>query len=310
MPVKVVTDSTADLPPQVAEELAITVVPEYLRFGHESYRDVVDISHDEFYRRLESTKIHPTTSQPTPDDFAAVYRQLSQQTREIVSIHVSARLSGTCNSALQGKNIAATGCDISIVDSKALSMGLGLPVLLAARMAKAGVGLQKIVDEVQLAIENTRLYGTLDTLKYLLKGGRIGKTKALLGSVLNVKPVLTIRDGELVPIGNVRSRARGIDKLFELAGTVPGVQELAVVYTTTPDEALGLKNRLHAAYENVQIHLSRLGPALGVHGGPGTLIVVARGSSGSASTVTNLESKIPKIHVPAIHLPKFKLPHR
>jgi DegV family protein with EDD domain len=318
MPVRIVSDSTADLSPEIVRELGISIVPMYVRFGEENYRDGIDISHDEFYEKLMHSRLHPNTSQPTPDDFARVYRELSKETREIVSIHVSNKLSGTCSAALQGKELSATGCDIRVVDSKSVSMGVGLPVMLAARLANAGESLQKITDEVKQAIANTQLFGTLDTLRYLLLGGRIGKTKALLGSVLNVKPVLTMRDGELVPIGNARTRAKGIERLFDIVRNTVGIQELAVVHSTTPDEASSLRERLSSLIDSSHIYMARLGPALGVHGGPGTLIVTFRKKSlglkdtdgkGESKTLSEKPSHR-KITIPPLHLPRLNLPHR
>ncbi|HEX9897478.1 MAG TPA: DegV family protein [Dehalococcoidales bacterium] len=308
MPVRIVTDSTADLTPQLARELGITVVPVYVRFGHESYRDGIDISREEFYERLVTSPVHPTTSQPTPADFVQVYRELSKETDKIVSIHVSGKLSGTCNSALQGKELAETKCDIKVIDSESATMGLGMTVLAAARLATSGESLQKITDEVKQAIPNTHLLGLFDTLKYLLLGGRIGKAKALLGGILNVKPLLTLRDGELHPIGNVRTRVKGIERLSDFVKNALGIQELAVVHTTTLDEASSLKDRLSSFVDTSRLHLARLAPALGVHTGPGLLAVVLRRKS--TSDKDESQSNARKMHVPSLHLPKVNLPHR
>ena len=276
MTVRIVTDSTADLPPQIAGELGITVVPVYLRFGDKVYRDGVDISEDEFYQKLVESPIHPSTSQPTPADFTEVYQKLSQEADEIVSIQITSKLSGTYNSALQGREMAGVRCHIEVVDSLSGSMGLGLITMAAARLAKAGEGLQTVMEEVRQVIPNIHLLGVLDTLKYLLLGGRIGKAKALLGSVLNVKPLITIRDGEIVPAGLARTRSKGIERLFELAKNALNIQELAIVHSTTPDEAGSLKERIASIFDKRRIHIARLGPALGVHFGPETLIIALR----------------------------------
>ncbi len=273
MTVRVVTDSTADLPETVTRELGITVVPVYLRFGETAYRDGVDISQDEFYHKLVESPIHPTTSQPTPADFAEVYRKLSREAEGIVSIQVTSKLSGTYNSALQGREMAEAGCHIEIVDSFSVSMGLGLITMAAARLAKAGENLQVVMEEIRQAIPCIRILAVFDTLKYLLLGGRVGKAKALLGSLLNVKPLLTMRDGELVPVGLARTRNKGIERLYELAKTALDIQEVAIVHSTTPEEASSLKERIASFFDSKRIHVSRLGPALGVHGGPGALIL-------------------------------------
>jgi DegV family protein with EDD domain len=274
--IKIVTDSTADLPDQLVQELGITVVPVYVRFGEEVYLDGVDMSEDEFYERLTHDPVHPNTTQPTPQDFLEVYRKLSPKADGIVSIHVSGKLSGTCNSALMAKEMLETRCPVEVVDSETLSMSLGLTAIVAAQMAKAGESLDKVVEETKQAIHKIHLFALLDTLEYLKRGGRIGKVKALLGSVLNVKPMLAVKDGELVPVGQVRTRAKGIDKLFDFVKNTADIQDLAVVYNTTPDEAQNLAERIGSVFDREKIRLARLGPGLGVHGGPGAMIVALR----------------------------------
>jgi len=311
VPVRIVTDSTCDLSPELVKELGISVVPVYVRFGQTSYRDGIDISHTEFYERLVNGTVHPSTSQPTPADFAEVYRSLAKDTDEIISVHVSRKLSGTCEAALQGKELADTKSNITVVDSESVTMGLGMIGLAGARMATAGGDRQKVINEIKQAIENTRLLGVFDTLKYLLLGGRIGKAKALLGGVLNLKPVLTLRDGELHPIGNVRTKGKAIDRLTEFVKNALGIQELAVVHTTTPDDASRLKDILSPLVGKNRLHLARMGPALGVHGGPGVLAVVFRKKA--AELIDRAEESLsvrPKIHVPSLRLPKINLPHR
>ena len=276
MTVKIVTDSTADLPPQIIEELGITVVPVYVRFGTNVYRDGVDITHDEFYQKLKTNPSHPTTSQPAPDDFANVYRKLSKETDDVVSIQLTSKLSGTYHSALRGKELAATGCRIEVVDSLSVSMGLGLITMAAARLAAAGESFNNILTEVKQAIPQIRLLALFDTLKYLHRGGRIGKAKALLGSVLNVKPLLTMHDGEFTPVSQARTHTKGIERLFDFVRNALNIQEMAIVHSTTPDEAGSLRERIGSILNVNRLHLSRLGPALGVHGGPGTVGVVFR----------------------------------
>ncbi len=306
MTVKIVTDSTADLPTQLAQELGITVVPVYLRFGDKVYRDRVDISENEFYQKLVESPIHPVTSQPTPADFAEVYQKLSQEADGIVSIQVTSKLSGTYNSALQGREMTGARCHIEIVDSLSTSMGLGLIAMAAARVAQAGEGLPTVMEEIRQTIPNIRIFGVLDTLKYLLLGGRIGKAKALLGSILNVKPMLTMREGELLPAGLARTRSKGIERLFELVKNALNIQELAIVHSTTPDEASSLKERIGSIFDKRQTHLARLGPALRVHGGPGTLILALR------EKISNIKQRSgegepskKRLSLPSLHLPRL-----
>jgi len=277
MTIKIVTDITADLPQSLAEELGITIVPLYVQFGDNTYRDPIDISKEEFYQKLLSDPVHPSTSQPSPQDFADIYNELSKQADGIVSIHISSKLSGTCNSALQAKELLATECPIEVIDSEMVSMGLGLLAIKAASIANSEKDLQHVVEEVKQLIPDTHVWALFDTLKYLALGGRIGKAKELLGSVLNIKPVLIVKDGEMAPATQVRSRSKGIDLLYGFASSCTDIQDLAVMYTTTLDEAEVLANRLSDIFNRERIIIARLGSALGVHAGPGALAIALRG---------------------------------
>ncbi len=211
MTVKIVTDSTSDLPHELIEEYGITVVPAYVQFGGKTYRDGVDISQDEIYHKMVNDNIVVKTSQPPPGDFITVYRKLLEEADKIISLQVTSKLSGIYNSAVQAKEILGAGNRIEVVDSMSASMGLGLTTLSAARMAKAGENMTEIMNEIKSSLARTHLWGIFDTLKYLFLGGRIGKAKALLGGVLHVKPMLTMSNGEIQPTGLARSRSKGID---------------------------------------------------------------------------------------------------
>jgi DegV family protein with EDD domain len=274
--VKVVTDSGSDLPLEVARELGITVVPVYIYFGDKAYKDWVDIGPDELYERLVNGPVYPTTTQPMSADFAKTYEDLSKDADAIVSVHLPTKVSGTYNAALQGVEIAKPKCEVHVVDSLCVSVGLGLIAMAAARVAKAGGKLAEVLEETRKAISQTQIRGLLDTLQYLLKGGRITKAKALVGTLLNVKPILTIRDGEIVQAGMARSYAKGIDQLFEFVKSRPNLQEVAIVQSTVPEEANALKARIASIIEEKRILMARLGAGLGVHGGPGTILVAAR----------------------------------
>lgn len=280
MTIKIVTDSTADLPPRLAEELGITVVPEYLRFGNEVLRDHVDISPDDFYRRLTHESIHPSTTQPPPQDFVNIYNELTTKCDGIVSIHLSAKLSGTYNSAVQAAKETSIKCPIEVIDSQVVTMGLGQLVLAANALAQSGKTLPQVVAEVKKLIPDIRIFGILDTLKYLALGGRISKAQALLGSMLNIKPMLSVKDGLLVPAGRVRSRAKGIDILFDFVKNSGALEDLALVYNTNLEEAQAFKKRLGALYPEEKIKLAQLGPALGVHTGPGIIFIAMRVKTG------------------------------
>ena len=279
MTIKIVTDSGADLPAALIEELNVTVVPIYLRFGKEAYLDRVNISEEEFYQRLLRDPIHPNTTQPSPQDFASVFEELSQEADGIISIHITSKLSGTYNSAVQGKKMANSRCPIEVVDSQTLSIAVGLIVIQAAKMAKSGMGLEQIADELYKIIPNVYLFALFDTLKYLVRGGRVGKAKALMGTLLNVKPILAMKDGELVPSSQARSRSKGIDRLVDLVKKAKEIQDLATLYSTTLNDAKALVKRTSAVFPEEKTIIARLGPGLGVHGGPGVLAVAIREST-------------------------------
>ncbi len=276
MTVRIVTDSSCDLPTELVQELGITVVPLYVRFGEEVYREQVDISLDEFYKRLEQGPIHPVTIQPSPQDFVTAYQKVAPEADGIVSIHISSKLSGTFNSALQGKKLLEKDFPIEVVDSQIITVGLALICIAAAKMAKAGESLASVVEEVKQMIPNIRLLALLDTLKYLQKGGRIGKAKALFGSILNVKPMITLKDGEVVPAGQTRSRSKGIERLFSFVESVSNIEDLVIAYNTTPDEAQALAERLGSVLTKETVKVIRLGTTLGVHMGPGGLAIGIR----------------------------------
>jgi len=278
MAVKIVTDSSADLPAQLAQELGITVVPLYVRFGDEVYRERVSITDDEFYQKLMHGPVHPVTIQPGPQDFVEVYKKLVQEADGIVSIHLSSKLSGTYNSALQAKEMVGEGgCPIEVVDSGSITMAMGLVCIAAAEAAKAGKDLEQVLDGVKQDVPNAHLLALFDTLKYLQLGGRIGKAKALVGSILNVKPMITLKDGEVMPAGQVRTRAKGIERLVDFVKNAQDIESLAVGYSTTLDEAQTLAKRLVSIFTKEPVKVARLGTTLGVHAGPGTLVVAIRG---------------------------------
>ena len=304
MTVKIVTDSSVDLTAELAKEYGITIVPAYVHFGTETFYDGVTISPDEAYRRLVTGSVRPTTSQATPADFARYYEQLGKDAEDIISIHFSHKFSGTFGSAQQGAKQAETKCRITIIDSNTVSMALGIICMSAARLAQQGKKMPEITADIDDSMKNTHLMATLDTLKYLALGGRIGKAKALLGSVLNVKPIVTVRDGELVPSGNVRTRAKAIEKLYEYAAGTPDIKEIAVVHNTTPDEACALRDRFVGLVPANRLHVTKFGPAMGIHTGPGTLVVAVRDSGAKAAAAESAAKTEDKKSL--LHLPKLR----
>lgn len=268
--IKVVTDSTADLPPEVARSLGITVVPLYVHFGDEVFRDGVDLSADEFYHRLQASPRPPTTSAPSPGVFSQVYQSLSAPGDDILSLHISARLSATYQAALQGSQ-QAPECRVTVVDSENVSLGLGLLAFRAAQLSAQGQGLEQIVGNIHRCIPRVQLFGVLDTLEYLQKGGRIGKAQAFLGTLLHIKPILGVKDGEVHPLERVRSRSKGLERICELVQQGGEIEMMAVLHSTTPAEAEELAQRLSPLLPQGQILRGRFGPVLGTHVGPGVL---------------------------------------
>ncbi len=273
MAIRIVTDSSADLPAHLAERWNISVVPCYVVIDDQAYRDGVEISPDEFYRRLTSNARLPTTAQPSAADFQQVYSELLSQGHQVVSVHVSGKLSGTLNSAEQAQ--AALGEDaaasIEIVDSQLASIPLGLLVIAAAQLAEQAGSHQQVAEQVRHDIPLTNCFFMLDTLEYLQKGGRIGKAQAFIGSVLNVKPILTIRGGEAHPVERLRSQERGIRRLVELANEMSPLRLLAVIHSTEPEQAEGLRSRLSGLVPSDDIVIARFGPTLGTYIGPKAL---------------------------------------
>ena len=273
MTVKVVTDSLSDITSDIAGELGISVVPVYVRFGKEVYRDRVEMTTEEFYHRLVHDANFPTTTQPTPKDFIDVYTKLAEEADEILVVTLSSKLSGTYQSALQAKNMFEGKCRIEVIDSQLVVMGLGLVVIAVAKAVRAGANLAEAAALVRRAIPRSHAIMLLDTLKYLAKGGRIGKAQGLLGSLLSVKPILTIRNGEVSPQTRVRSRAAGTDYLCSVVAGFPHLEELAVEHATTPDEADELVERLGSLFPKERIYKSTVSPVIGTYVGPQVLSV-------------------------------------
>lgn len=270
MPIRIVTDSSADLPPQLAQRWNITVVPCYVVINDDSFRDGVDISSDEFYRRLASGQRLPTTAQPTAADFQLVYQDLLDQGHQVVSIHVSGKLSGTLSSAQQARTaLGNSGASrIEIVDSQLASICLGLVAIGAAQRAEVSDSHQEVADQTIQELPLTQGYFLLDTLEYLQKGGRIGKAQAFVGSVLNVKPILTMRHGEAHPVERLRNRDRALRRLEALTQQMAPLQQLAVIHSTETQEAEALLSSLASLVPAEQLAAARFGPTLGTYLGP------------------------------------------
>lgn len=275
MVVKVVTDSLSDITAGLAEQLGITVVPLTVSFGRDSFLDRITITTDEFYHRLSYDTAWPTTTQPAPGVFAEVYDRLSKETDEILVVTVSSKLSGTYESALNARNMVENKkIRVAVIDSQTVVMGLGLIVITAAREARAGADLDKLVSLVKALMPRSHSIMYFDTLKYLVRGGRIGKAKGLVGSLLSVKPILTMKDGEVHPLTRVRSRTAGIDYLHNCVANYRGrIAELAVEHATTATEAEELAKRLGSIHPVESIFRSTVSPVIGTYAGPNVISV-------------------------------------
>ncbi len=274
MTVKIVTDSTSDINSRLAQELGVTVVPLTVLFGHESFQDRVDITTDEFYRRLSQESIYPTTTQPAPGLFAEAYQNLLKGNNEILVITLSGRLSGTFRSAVNAVGMVEGKGRIEVIDTSLTAMSLGLTVISAAKMAsQPGMTLQQLTQNVKEKLPHTNTLMAFDTLKYLAKGGRIGKAQGLLGSLLAVKPVLTLKDGEVAPMTRLRSMSSASDYLYNHIANMPKIEALAVEHATTPHEADILVARLGAIFPKENIYRSVVSPVLGTYMGPNILAV-------------------------------------
>jgi DegV family protein with EDD domain len=276
MTINIVTDSTADLSPAICREMGITVVPAIVRFGNETFRDGVDITPEDFYTRLATSPIHPNTSQPSPEDFAVAFRKVSASADGIVSIHSTSKLSGIYNSALQGKTASGERCPITVVDSRFTSVGLGLVVLAAAKAARAGAILSDVIVEVRKAISEIKMLGIIDNLEYLIRGGRISRFKGTASQILGVKPVLIFKDGEIVQSGLVRTFNHGVRRIADFVQSQKSIAALAIAHSRIPGRVIELREKLQDLIPPETVIVSELGPALGVHGGPGVLMIAVR----------------------------------
>lgn len=271
MTIRIVTDSTCDLPAHVVERLGITVVPLTVFFGDEALLDGVEIDSQAFYERLKGPGASPRSSQPSVDLFQGAYERLSADGSEIVSIHLSSKLSGTLNAASVAREVVKDSAHVDLIDSYQVSLGLGLIVMEAALAAQAGKSLAEVVAATRRAMDRTGVYILVDTLEYLRRGGRLGRASSFLGSILSIKPILHVEDGEVAPVERVRTRPKAIERIFQLALGHPHAKTLFVAYGGDRAQAEALIERLRPALPHTEILQAEFGPAVGVHTGPGTL---------------------------------------
>ncbi|AJS57871.1 DegV family protein [Paenibacillus sp. IHBB 10380] len=275
----IVTDSTADIPAELAQKHHVYVVPLRLLFGQETFLDGVDISAKQFYDRLAQAKELPTTSQPSPADYVRIYEQIREEHpgSPILSIHISSALSGTYQSALIAKSMMEEEADITIVDSLSASYGFGVLVIHAARLASEGLAVEQIMEAVEQLRKQRKLYFLVDTLEYLQKGGRIGKAAALFGTLLNIKPILSIdEEGIIYPVEKVRGRKKAVARMIELfqqdLGNINKIN-VAVGHTANPASAESFLEDLSSHYKLEEVVLTNVGAVVGSHVGAGVIAV-------------------------------------
>ncbi|MGA2368406.1 MAG: DegV family protein [Dehalococcoidia bacterium] len=276
--VKVICDSTGDIR-DLAKEYDISLIPLNVLFGTDVYQDGVTISPEEFYQKLVTDSRHPTTSAPAPGQFVELYKKLAKETDEIVVLTISGGLSATAESALQAKELIGNLCKVEIVDSLMTCGGLGLLALKAARAAKKGDSLKDIVAMLKDYLPRIHAYMIFDTLEYLLKGGRIGRVQAMLGGLLKINPIATLKDGLVTPVARARSRAKAKDMLVEQIKGISNMEEMFVEDATTTEEREELENRLAAFFPKEKMHATKVSPVIGVHSGPNVLAVCTISSS-------------------------------
>lgn len=270
-----VTDSTAYIPADYVKKHNLSITSQVLIWGEETFRDGVDILPDQFYTRLKSAKTMPTTSQVPIVDMKNTFQGLVDQGYSVVGIFISSKLSGTQQSAIQAKEMMGSAADkIAIVDSQSTAMALGFQVLASARAAEAGASFQECIDLAAKAHERTGVYFAVDTLEFLHRGGRIGGAQRFIGSALNLKPILAVKDGKVEGVDRIRTKTKAHDRILELvAEHVKGKKNirLATLHANAAEDAQKLLDRATASFSPVETAFTEVSPVVGTHAGPGTV---------------------------------------
>lgn len=273
--VAVVTDSTSSLPHDLAEQYSVRIAPQVLIWGTENLYDGIDITAGEFYERLKTTDVMPTTSQATVASFKEIFEGHVSAGKDIVAVVLSHKLSGTYQSAMQAKEMFPQA-NIEVVDTGTVAMALGFHALAAARVAERGGSLEEVAAVAQEDPENVGLVLMLDTLEFLHRGGRIGPTQRLLGTALRMKPILEVADGEVRPLERVRTRSKATDRILEIfADRVEGKRPLrvAVHHTGVPEDAAEVAKAVEERFQPDEMVECTIGPVVGVHAGPGAVAI-------------------------------------
>lgn len=272
-PVRVVVDSACDVPESLAKKLNISIVPLRVSFGDETFTDGVELTARQFMERLTTSSDFPTTSQPPPADFEAAFRDAIESGHDVVCVTIASKLSGTNNSA----RLAASVVDaerITVIDSQTVTIAAGWVAIAAARVAQTGAPKSEVAAIAEDAIDRVHLYAVLDTLEYLQKGGRMGRAAMLIGSVLNIKPIVTVREGEVVPVERVRTRKKAVARLMSLAESMAPMEGLAVLYSASRDDAERIAEQLKPLAPNGEIIFAEVGPVVGAYAGPDAIGVM------------------------------------
>jgi DegV family protein with EDD domain len=268
--VRIVTDSTADLNQAQQESAGVSVVPLNVRFGDQVFKDHLDLSTDEFFSRLKASPQLPKTSQPAVGAFEEVFRKHREAGDDVVAVLISSKVSGTVGAAeMAAKSV--DGDHIEVIDSLTTSMALGFLALEGAKLAKSGADRSEVGQRIRSLVPKARVLAAVDTLTYLERGGRIGHARALLGSLLNVKPLITLQDGEVAPLGRARGRVQAIDRLVSLLERDGKLSNLAVLHGGARTDAERLRDRVSGNYPGLEIPLAETGAVIGTYTGPGVI---------------------------------------
>jgi DegV family protein with EDD domain len=265
----IVTDSTADLPDEWRERYAIEVVPLKVLFGKETFRDRVDMTDEQFFQRLAASTVLPTTSAPSPGEFAEVYGRLSRDYEGCISIHIGAQLSATAEAARVGAS-SVDGFPVKVVDSETVSM----PVAFLCRVAAESATLGEAEAAVKQRVPKARVLALLDTLRYLEMGGRLNRAQAMIGTMLDLKPLLLVADREIKPVDRVRTRSRAVGRMVEFFKNEGPVEHVAVMHAQAPEDAARIAAELREESPSREVTVGQIGCVLGTHTGPKALGIV------------------------------------
>ena len=271
----VVTDSTAYIPAEYVQKHNLTVAPQVLIWDNETFRDGIDIRSDEFFKRLKTSKAMPSTSQVSPATMQSIFQPLVDQGFEVLGIFISSKLSGTLQSAIQGKEMMGNAGDkVTLVDSQSTAMALGFQALAASRALEAGASLKEVVALAEKAHERTGVFFAVDTLEFVHRGGRIGGAQRFIGAALNLKPILALKEGKVEGIERIRTKSKAHDRIFELvAEKVKGKSNIRVasLHANAADDARALLDRIAKELNPVETIFTEVSPVVGTHTGPGTV---------------------------------------